>query len=71
MVDFVARMKGGKVNYSNNNPLLISADRGIGNKEVLRFPYDCPHCTKPADTDMCVMDIIHLKKVVILSLTCK
>lgn len=39
--------------------------------EVLRFPTTCPHCYKPAETDMCTVDLPHFKEVIIMSLLCE
>ena len=67
----IARTKGGQGKDDDNDPTLPPAESYIGCKEVLRFPSDYPHCTKPAETDMCVTDIPHSKEVVIVPLTCK
>lgn len=43
----------------------------IGREEAIKFPTPCPHCTQPAETDMCVTDIPHFKEVIIMSLVCE
>lgn len=40
-------------------------------QEVLKFPTDCPHCYKTAETDMCLTDIPHFKEIIIMSLLCE
>jgi len=40
-------------------------------QEVMKFNSDCPHCHKPAETDMCLTDIPHFKEVIIMSLVCE
>ena len=40
-------------------------------EEVLKFPTQCPHCHRPAETDMCLTDIPHFKEVIIMSLLCE
>lgn len=45
-------------------------DPDLVKQEVMKFPSDCPHCHKPAETDMCLTDIPHFKEVIIMSLLC-
>jgi zinc finger protein len=40
-------------------------------QEVMKFMTPCPHCFKPAETDMCLTDIPHFKEVIIMSLVCE
>lgn len=40
-------------------------------EEVMKFPTDCPHCYKTAETDMCLTDIPHFKEIIIMSLLCE
>ena len=65
----VSRTRGGEGKKNYNNPALTPSDMDIGHKEVLCLTSNCPHCTKTVKTDLCIMDLPHLKEVVIISLT--
>jgi zinc finger protein len=49
----------------------VTVENQIGRQEVIKFPTTCSNCYKPAETDMCVIDIPHFKEVVIMSLVCE
>ena len=46
-----SRTKGGEYKENDGDPTPTNSERDIGCKEILIFPSDCNHCTKPADME--------------------
>ena len=46
-------------------------DGGIGRREAMKLPINCPSCGREGDEVMCVTDIPHFKEVIIMAFDCE